>query len=425
MAAIDGTINSDILDGTQDEDLITALPGNDNVRGFAGNDLINGNQGADTLSGGQGGDTLYGGRGNDSLRGSRGTDLLFGGIGNDTLWGDRDEDTLTGGDGSDLFAIAAAQDTDTILDFRSDDAIGLAGGLTFQDLNISGTSTGNVSTIIQDRLTGEVLAILNGVAPNTISAANFRTISDSTSSLTSGVQTQSSFNIRFDYRYDTNGFFGDPQRRAVLEAVANNWESIIKDEFSDIPVGKPTPFVANPQTDISDTFVTDTPIDDLLVFVGSRAFGGSTLAQGGPSGFFTNESRYTGSNFEPWIGSIGFDANTKWFFDPSLNTADDIPGDAYDFYSVALHELAHVLGFGTAQAFDNLISGSNFNGDRTKAVNGGQSVPLEPAPDLGHIETGYRINGVEPLMLATTSTGVRNFPTSVDIAALANIGYIV
>jgi hypothetical protein len=427
MAVINGTSGSDILEGTQDGDRITALPGNDNIQGLALNDIINGNQGADTISGGQGADTIYGGRGTDSLRGAKGTDVLFGGAGDDTLWGDLGADTLTGGDGSDVFVLASSQDTDRIVDFSSGDAIALTGNLSFGDLNISGTTENNVvSTVIQDRLTGQVLAILTGVDPSAISAGNFRTISDSGSSA-SGGQTGSSFDIRFDYRYDTNGFFNDPQRRAVLEAAANTWESIIKDEFPDTPVGTETPFVGNPQTNTDDTFVTDAPIDDLLVFVGAGNLGGNTLAVAGPSGFSQSNLRYTGSNFEPWIGSASFDASTKWFFDPTLDTADDIPSDAFDFYSVALHELAHVLGFGTSRAFQSLTSVENtsFNGDLAKAVNGGNSVPLDSNDDLGHIATGYRINGVAPLMNSTASPGTRTFATPVDIAMLADIGYII
>jgi RTX calcium-binding nonapeptide repeat (4 copies) len=424
MALINGTSGSDTIDGSQERDEITALPGNDSINGFADSDAINGNQGADTILGGQDNDTIYGGRGHDSLLGGQGNDLLFGGVGNDTLSGDRGADTLSGGDDRDLFVLSSDRGADIITDFNSGDEIGLADGLAAQNLSIVETSNnGTVNTIIQDRLTGQVLATLSGVSAAAVDPSRFRSISSAGSAVTPGAQAERNFDIRFDYRYDTNGFFSDPARRAVLEAAANIWEGIIKDEFPDIPVGTSTPFVNNPQTDVADTFITDTPIDDLLVFVGSRGLAGNTLAEGGPSGFFTNESRYTGSNFEPWIGSVAFDAGTNWFFDRSLNTADDISGDAVDFYSVALHELAHVLGFGTAGAFDNLVSGSNFNGDRAKAVNGGTPIPL--SPDLGHIEAGYRINGVEPLMLAVSENGVRNFATSVDIAALADIGYIL
>jgi hypothetical protein len=45
-----------------------------------------------------------------------------------------------------------------------------------------------------------------------------------------------SFNIVFDYRFDTSGFFNDPQRRATLEAAAKAWESLIADEFPNVPL---------------------------------------------------------------------------------------------------------------------------------------------------------------------------------------------
>lgn len=424
MALINGTFSSDTIDGSQERDQITALPGNDRINGFADSDSINGNQGADTISGGQGDDTIYGGRGHDLLHGGQGNDLLFGGVGNDTLWGDRGANTLSGGEDSDLFVLGR-NGADTITDFGSGDEIGLADGLTAQDISIVATSNnGTTNTIIQDRLTGQILATLSGVSSTAIDTSTFRLISNSASAVTPGTQSERNFDIRFDYRYDTNGFFRDPQRRAVLEAAANTWEGIIKDEFPDIPVGTRTPFVNNPQTDVADLFETDTPIDDLLIFVGAREFIGNTLAEGGSSGFFSNESRYTGSNFEPWIGSVAFDSGTNWFYDRTLDTADDIPNEALDFYSVALHELAHVLGFGVSDAFDKLVSDSSFNGDRAKAVNGGNPIPLD-VPGLGHFRDDYRIDGVGPLMLSASEGGVRNFVTSADIAVLADIGYIV
>ncbi len=46
-----------------------------------------------------------------------------------------------------------------------------------------------------------------------------------------------SFDIQVDYRFDTDGFLNDPNRRAVVEAAASSWENIIKDEFTNIPAG--------------------------------------------------------------------------------------------------------------------------------------------------------------------------------------------
>ncbi len=420
MATSSGSSGNDVLVGTPNADSIEGLVGNDSIEGLAGNDLLNGNQGFDTLNGGQGFDTLYGGKGNDSLRGGKGNDRLFGDVGNDTLWGDRGIDTLSGGVGDDVFMITTTSDRDLITDFGGGDRIGLADGQTFANLNIL---AGIDSTIIQDRITGQILLDLARVSPASIDAADFLTISPNTAS--SPTASSSTFNIQFDYRYDTSGFFSDPARRNTLEAVARNWESIIKDEFPDTPAGTETPFVNDPQTGNSRNFFTDASIDDLLVFVGARSLGGITLAESGPSGYFVSNSRYTGADFEPWIGSISFNSSTNWFFDQSIDTANDIPPNSYDFFSTALHEIAHVLGFGTSNAFENLTSGSSFTGANARAVNGGNSVPLEPTPDLAHILDGDKFGNLDPLMNPTSTSGVRTFATALDIAMLADIGYIV
>ncbi len=417
MAVINGTPSNDVINGTLGADVILAFTGNDVINSATGNDLVNGNQGFDTLNGGQGSDTLYGGQGNDVLRGGQGNDLLFGNNGNDVLGGDRGFDQLTGGSGDDLFLLGAGLDTDIITDYGSGDLISLT-NLNAQDLNVfAGTGNNFGNTIIQNRSTGETLAIVNGVSPNAI---NFAPVVPNNSG-----NSARKFDIQFDYRYDTRGFFSDPNRRAALEAAANNWENIIKDDFPDVPASTETPFVVNPQTGRSDTLITDRPIDDLLIFVGARSIVNSTLAEGGPSGSFSNQTRYTGSNFEPWIGSITFNANTNWFFDPTPATANDIPRDKYDFISTATHEIGHVLGFGTSNAFDNLISGINFIGAKAEAVNNNQPISLESPSDLGHISSSYTLNGVEPLLNPSSGMGTRSFPTPLDIAILSDIGYII
>jgi hypothetical protein len=239
----------------------------------------------------------------------------------------------------------------------------------------------------------------------------------------------SPFNIQFDYRFDTIGWF-TPQRRAALESAALVWERILLDEFADTPIGTQTPFVVNPQTGntvgTNDVFVTDVPIDDLLIFVGADDLGIGTLAQAGPSGFFVNNSRYTGTDFEPWIGSMSFDRLTNWFFDPTPDTAFDIPVNRYDFISVAVHEMAHVLGFTTGiNAFDTWRVNNSFNGPNARARNGGVALPLEPG-SLSHIRDGYQFgNTGQTLMSPFVGMGKRNLPTVLDIAVLDDIGYLV
>ncbi|AFY71077.1 Hemolysin-type calcium-binding region [Thalassoporum mexicanum PCC 7367] len=414
MAEINGTSGNDFIEGTAQQDVLLGLDLNDTLRGLSGDDFVHGNRGFDTVNGNRGRDTLRGGKGNDLVRGGGDDDLLFGDLDSDTLYGDRGADTLIGGSGNDLFVIGADASTDIVVDFSSGDTIALAGGQTFFDLNIF---DGNGFAVIQDRLTGQVLATLNNVQAAAIDFNDFVPLIDSTNPV------PRSFNIEFDYRFDSTGFFDDPARRANLEAAAAYWESIIKDEFADIPVGTSTPFVVNPRTGNSDLFITDRPIDDLLVFVGAAALGGSTLAESGPSGFFVNESRYVGSNFEPWIGTMAFDQSVNWFFDPTPESDSDIPFSSFDFLSTAIHELAHVMGFGTSGIFEELTAGSNFTGTNARAANDGRAIPL--SGDLAHIQDGFLVDGFETLMDPTTVTGVRTLATPIDIAIMSDIGFII
>jgi hypothetical protein len=238
--------------------------------------------------------------------------------------------------------------------------------------------------------------------------------------------SNNSFNIQFDYRFDTSGWF-TPEKRAVLEAAANMWERIILDDFPDLPAGTITPGIINPQTRRIVDVVNDTPIDDVLIFVGARELGGmfgATLAVAAPALGAVNDPRYSGSNFEPAIASIAFDTSTNWFFDPTPGTSDDIPNRSYDFFSVALHEIAHGLGFGSSDAFNDQVSGFTFVGINARLQNNGNSLPLQN--DRGHISESYRSGGLaDPLMTPRYASGTRKLPTAVDVAVLNDIGYQV
>lgn len=249
---------------------------------------------------------------------------------------------------------------------------------------------------------------------------------------------KSRFNIRFDYRFDTIGWF-TPEKRSALEAAARVWENIILDEFPEVAAGTRTYGLFNPQTGsvISGGFVNDTVIDDLVVFVGARDLGLSgtspILAQAGPAG--TREARITGNQFRPWMGSIAFDLDqggspTRWFFDSTPDTANDIPVNQIDFISTAVHEIGHVLGFGTSRAFDRLTAPLNpaqstakgFVGINARTVNGGNPIPLNG----GHIQESYEFNGSgESVMDVKIASGIRTLPTRLDIAILNDIGYTV
>ncbi|MGB3401310.1 MAG: S8 family serine peptidase [Microcoleaceae cyanobacterium] len=175
---ITGLPSDDVMIGTPDSDEIYGFVGSDVVIGAENIDLLYGNEDADQLYGSQGDDTLYGGQEDDILFGGQGNDLLYGDAGNDTLYGDQGADTLTGGDGNDVVVIgrgtggANLATADVMTDFDvTADQIQLLDGLSFGDLTITSTETGG--TVISEAVTGEVLIVLEGVAPVALTSDRF------------------------------------------------------------------------------------------------------------------------------------------------------------------------------------------------------------------------------------------------------------
>ncbi|GBF80875.1 cadherin-like domain-containing protein [Aphanothece sacrum] len=164
------------LTGTNKPDNLVGGNGNDILNGGNSNDTLDGGNGNDILNGDNSNDILYGGSGNDTLNGGNGEDLLYGGIGNDvlngdngkdTLYGGLGSDTLTGGNAQDVFAYTGGDGSDTITDFvRGEDKIGLYNGLSFGQLNFSGST-------IRVASTNEILATLTGINTTTLIAADF------------------------------------------------------------------------------------------------------------------------------------------------------------------------------------------------------------------------------------------------------------
>ncbi|MBK4729589.1 VCBS repeat-containing protein [Oxynema sp. CENA135] len=189
-----GAENDDLIQSNGGDDLLMGDEGNDRLCGSDGNDTIFGGLGSDRpigsvgeqdvlgggagddfLNGNEGEDRLCGGDGNDTLHGGKDNDVVGGGDGDDLLWGDLGDDTLIGGEGSDRFVLQAGAGTDTIADFVSGtDAIALAGGLTFEQLDLS--ETGTVTRIqFQDEFLATLIDVVN------LSAADFTLIETSDS----------------------------------------------------------------------------------------------------------------------------------------------------------------------------------------------------------------------------------------------------
>jgi len=130
------------------------------------------------------------------------------------------------------------------------------------------------------------------------------------------------------------------------------------------------------------------------------------------------------TDFAPWGGQITFNSDSSWYFDSNPSTTEAFSGN--DFYSVALHEIGHVLGIGTADSWNDKVSGGNFTGVNAVAAFGG-NVPL--ASDHAHWAEGTKstVMGAvqEAMMDPTLTTGTRKLPTQLDFAALKDVGWQV
>lgn len=163
---------NDLAFGDKDNDLVAGGEGNDTVSGGEGEDSVFGNEGNDSLEGNFGNDSLYGGYDDDTLSGGEGNDLLFGETGDDVILAGTGIDTLSGGEGNDRFMLsrkmgsAILSETSIITDFNfAEDRIELTDELRFDDLNfLDGIEENETRTILQDRETGNFLAILEGVS---------------------------------------------------------------------------------------------------------------------------------------------------------------------------------------------------------------------------------------------------------------------
>lgn len=240
------------------------------------------------------------------------------------------------------------------------------------------------------------------------------------------------FHITFDYRFDTKGFFASADRKKALEGAARIWGRLIKDDFAKVPKGTPIK-VRDPEhpTEPAVALDIDDDIEDLVIFVGGSTFPGSVTASSqataGLSAITDDalrtslDQRFHGTPFQPWTGWISFDESEPWYFDPDPDVPKTIPAGKLDFVSVALHEMGHVLGFGTADAFKALVKSGTFAGAKAKAANGGAAPSL--SSDGGHFASTVLVSGKRPLMDVSDAAATRYLPTSIDLAALEDLGF--
>jgi len=272
---------------------------------------------------------------------------------------------------------------------------------------------------------------------------------------TISVPAQAKINFSFDYSLDSGFFTTNPAAKTALERAATVYSDRILDQLTDITPGGGNTWTAvfsNPST-MATTTVKDLtiPAGTIKVYVGGANLGGA-LGQGGPGGFsgdsnpfdpvflsnvqFRGQTGASGSSptdFARWGGTIAFDQGVSWNF--NLNAPAT---GKNDFLTVATHELAHVLGFGTSPSFRTFTTKDPgtlqylgpFTGPKTEALYGGP-VPLE-TPAAGNNAQHFKnslmstVGGVTPqetLMDPDITTGTRKKITLLDWAALDDLGW--
>lgn len=252
----------------------------------------------------------------------------------------------------------------------------------------------------------------------------------------------------FDYRYDDAGFFTS-ERRAVLDSVARLYSDNLTDTLSAIEPAGSDFFVAriydplDPLNAIATVPGVTVQADEIRIFVGSYSFAGQILAVGGPGSYSAGGAAFaqlvesrgepgalaaSPTDFAPWGGTITFGSNVNWYADADVSTLESFSGQ-FDFFTVAMHETAHVLGIGTADSWFAQVDDGTFAGALTTALNGGVAPALRNDGSDTHFASSVagHANGAQQVALlsATIPVGGRRYMTDLDWAALSDIGWEV
>jgi hypothetical protein len=199
--------------------------------------------------------------------------------------------------------------------------------------------------------------------------------------------------------------------------------------------------VVNPATGglVTPTGVSSVGANEIKVYVGSQSLGlnaevgvayAGTAVVGGVQSFVDNAASRgqagalatPKTDYGPWGGSVAFDWDTNWYLGQA---AGGLTPNKMDLFTVAVHELVHLLGFSASQpSYANLAPGSTFNGAKAKAVNGGVAPTVNGSHWL-NMTSRVGIGGTSQtsLMDAALPSGVRRRVTLLDWAALDDLGW--
>jgi len=250
-----------------------------------------------------------------------------------------------------------------------------------------------------------------------------------------------SVKVRIDYRFDSQNFFDTQLKKNVLASAVDSVVSRLGDDLTAIVPGGSNTWRAKfthpgtgAKTEVSNLTIA---ANEIVLFVGGRNLEAGVLASGGFGGYTAEGSsaflsavttRGEGTvsgpaarDFATWGGALSFSKTIKWHFG---ETTAGLDSDEVDFLTVAAHEMGHVLGFGMADSWDNLVVNFQFSGSRSVAeYDGVGNVPLDSS--ARHWAEGVTDGGREVAMVPVLNHGTRKVYTALDFAGLDDLGWDV
>ncbi len=367
-----GGAGDDRLNGGDGEDSLDGGEGDDRLNGGDGDDVLDAGDGENRLNGGSGNDILVAGLGNDRLNGGAGNDRLDGGMGDDRLVGGRGDDTIVGGGGDDImrgdggrdargadvFIIGAGGGNDRIVDFSQDDG---------DRIDVSGLGISDFAELVIDAGRNKATIDFSDAGGGSLTLNRFKGDLEADDFIFAANQPAPEPEPEPEPEAEP-----EPDNEPVPEAATapepdataepapepaaagekgdyditiafnGSWTAELQGAFNDA--------VARLESviwgDVADVYVpingVNTLVDDLYIEANLYTIDGTggILGQAGPRYVRTDD-------YIPVSGEMTFDvADAQWLDDNGL--WDD----------VVLHEMAHVLGFGTLWSYQGLLSGA-------------------------------------------------------------------
>ena len=240
-----------------------------------------------------------------------------------------------------------------------------------------------------------------------------------------------SLTFQFDYSLDTSGFFNNAQARQALEQAGAQLGSQISNTPAAIDpaqaFGGGWEAVFYHPTAHNEVRIPNLTIPEgvMKIYVGAEASHDNHAGEGGPGGYSVNGpnsfqnivARRGQSGFAAWGGTLTFDTTKDWYFGSSKS---GLGANQIDFYTVATHELGHVLGFGTSNQFNTQIRNGTFVGSNTTTVYG-SAPPLNG--DQAHWQQGILAGGQAVSLQPILPRGQRVEFSTLDYAALQDLGW--